>query len=60
MTVLVVLIFALKARTALKYSYVVLYYMEDSEKRERRLFEYLQEDLEKAVEKLTDALEVSR
>ena len=39
-----------------KYSYVIGYYLEDEAS--KNLFEYLQEDLEKTVEQLSEALEV--
>jgi hypothetical protein len=45
-----------QCRNVLKYSYVIGYYLEDAAS--TNLFEYLQEDLEKTVEQLSEALEV--
>jgi len=45
-----------ECRLALKYSYVVGYYLPESHP-SKALFEYLQENLEKTTEQLTEALE---
>src|SRR5690606_14018076 len=42
-------------RNALKYTYVYAYYLNDG--KEKNLFEYLQEDLERATEQLSGILE---
>lgn len=47
----------LECRQALKYTYVVAYYLSESGS-ERELFEYLQEDLEKITEQLSEILEM--
>merc|ERR1712137_271873 len=44
-----------EARSVLKYSYVLRYYMEDENTRSA-LLEYLQEDLEKSAERLSELL----
>lgn len=46
----------LEARNVLKYTYVYAYYLEESAA-EKELFEYLQEDLEKTTEQLSEILE---
>ena len=45
----------IECRGNLKYTYVYGYYLEDGQ--EKNLFEYLQEDLERVTEKLSDILE---
>jgi ariadne-1 len=45
----------LECRRVLKYTYVYGYYCQDA--KERELFEFLQEDLEKATEKLSELSE---
>jgi ariadne-1 len=45
----------IECRGSLKYTYVYGYYLEDG--REKELFEYLQEDLERVTEKLSEILE---
>jgi len=46
----------LECRNALKYTYVFAYYLPDNGP-EKELFEYLQEDLEKTTEQLSEILE---
>jgi len=48
-----------KCRLALKYSYVVGYYLHH-ESPQSRIFELLQEDLEKTVEQLSEILDTAR
>src|SRR3989338_10711773 len=45
----------IECRGNLKFTYVYGYYLEDGQ--EKNLFEYLQEDLERVTEKLSDILE---
>lgn len=46
-----------ECRLALKYSYVVGYYLPEGPSSSKALFEYLQENLEKTTEQLTEVLE---
>jgi len=47
----------LECRLALKYSYIVGYYLPDNSPT-KSLFEFLQENLEKTAEQLSEALEI--